>query len=65
MNESTQQMTAGTPLEAPGVQTTTADATRGDCGLDTGARGWRWMPPRGTRQMQAGERGLQVTQAPK
>ena len=58
MNEAQFQMTAGNTAGTGTVQHgSDADllrAVRG--GLDTGARGWRWLPPRGSAstQMQAG-----------
>lgn len=65
MNELTtpnpaRQMNAGAPLntDAEASQRASREArepARG--GLDTGARGWRWMQPQaGARQMRAGER---------
>lgn len=58
MNEAQFQMTAGSTAGTGTVQhgsdTDLLRAGRG--GLDTGARGWRWLPPRGaaSTQMQAG-----------
>lgn len=58
MNEAQLQMTAGTATGTGSVQRGgDADLLRaGHGGLDTGARGWRWLPPRGaaSAQMQAG-----------
>lgn len=57
MNDSGMQMTAGVPVRhgAEAAAEQAAHATpRGvaDGGLDTGARGWRWLAP-AARQMQA------------
>ncbi|MCB1746072.1 MAG: hypothetical protein H6977_08595 [Gammaproteobacteria bacterium] len=72
MNEPLTQMIAGTPRAAePGrAGENPCREIRGPAahGLDTGARGWRWMlPKQGVRQMQAGERAqsTQSLRAPK
>ncbi|MEQ8231888.1 MAG: hypothetical protein RLW61_11195 [Gammaproteobacteria bacterium] len=64
MNESQPQMTAGSTIGVTqGTLQQGADA-EGMCptrrGLDTGARGWRYLPPtaRGSAQMQAGTQQL-------
>ena len=60
MNDTRGQMTAGATTPATPAATEVAPAMarspqQGAHGLDTGSRGWRWVPPRqaGTRQMQA------------
>lgn len=63
MNDSGMQMTAGVPVrhgaEAAAESTPRATArSAADGGLDTGARGWRWLTP-ATRQMQASAAGRQ------
>lgn len=64
MNDSGMQMTAGVPLR-PGAKSAAEPAARASCrstaagGLDTGARGWRWLTP-ATRQMQAGAAAQQT-----